>query len=175
MAQCENCGASLRPDAQRCLKCGSIIPEGKAPPPPPIAPQPPSGPAGDRAPGNVNVNVHIDRSDLAGTPPQQQSDWNDDYDDYDSRYDMQAMQPHRGGAILAWALFGWFCCVLIGPIVAWTMANRDLRDMDAGIKDPSGYGLVKAGKIIAIIAFWLQLITIPISIALQISTGGFRY
>ncbi len=135
----------------------------------------PGAAAGDRPAGDVNVNVHIDRSDLAGAS-QQQSDWNDvDYDDdYDSRYDMPAMQPHRGGAILAWALFGWFCCAIIGPLVAWTMANRDLRDMDAGIKDPSGYGLVKAGKILAILAFWFQLITIPISIALQISNEGFR-
>lgn len=40
MAQCNNCGASLKPGATRCVKCGTAI-ESIAPP----APQPQSGPA----------------------------------------------------------------------------------------------------------------------------------
>ena len=44
MAQCNNCGASLKPAATRCVKCGTAI-ESPVPaaPPPPSAP-PPSAP-----------------------------------------------------------------------------------------------------------------------------------
>ena len=34
MNQCGNCGAGLRPDSVRCVKCGSVLPA--APPPVPV-------------------------------------------------------------------------------------------------------------------------------------------
>jgi hypothetical protein len=61
------------------------------------------------------------------------------------------LKPHRGGLILALAIVSWlFSCFFLG-IGAWVMANDDLREMAAGRMDPSGEGVTKAGKIIAMI------------------------
>jgi len=63
----------------------------------------------------------------------------------------QTLQPHRGVMILVLGILGIVCCFICG-IVAWVMGNNDLRDMDAGIMDPSGRGLTQAGKICGIVS-----------------------
>lgn len=61
-----------------------------------------------------------------------------------------AVAPHRGGAILALGILGICVCFICG-IIAWAMANGDLREMAAGQMDRSGEETVKAGKICGII------------------------
>lgn len=62
-----------------------------------------------------------------------------------------AMQPHRGVLILVLGILGIVLCVICG-IVAWVMANADLRQMAAGQMDPAGEGMTKAGKVCGIIS-----------------------
>jgi hypothetical protein len=47
-------------------------------------------------------------------------------------------------------------CFVLG-IIAWVMGNADLREMQAGVMDPSGMGLAKAGKICGMISVILTL------------------
>jgi hypothetical protein len=67
----------------------------------------------------------------------------------------QWTRPHRGGGILALGIIGLVLCFICG-IIAWAMANSDLRDMAAGTMDPSGEGMTKAGKICGMIGVILQ-------------------
>jgi len=64
------------------------------------------------------------------------------------------MKPHRGGAILALGI-----CFITG-IIAWVMGSSDLKEMDAGIRDKSGYSLTKAGMICGIIGVILSILSI---------------
>jgi len=71
------------------------------------------------------------------------------------------MKPHRGGMILAFSLIGFFCCIIF-TIIAWVMASADLKEMAAGTMDPSGEGLTRAGKIIAIVTVILAAVGLVI-------------
>ena len=64
---------------------------------------------------------------------------------------MTPMQPHRGVMILVFSILSWVLSCVIFGIVAWILANKDLRAMEEGRMDPTGEGLTKAGKIVAII------------------------
>ncbi len=64
---------------------------------------------------------------------------------------MQPMQPHRGVMILVFSILSWVRSCMIFGIVAWVLANSDLRAMEEGRMDPTGEGMTKAGKIVAII------------------------
>jgi hypothetical protein len=177
MAQCPNCGAGLVPGAPRCVKCGSIVPEKE--PPPPAEPHPGGKPVGKEDLGGVNVNVNIDGNAKRDRDRRDYDDDYDDYDDYDDDYDDDwddgyDLKPHRGGAIMAWAIIGWFICAILGPLIAISMANTDLKEMNQGIKDPSGRGTVTAGKTIAIIALVLQILGIGFTIFAAAMEGGFR-
>ncbi len=90
------------------------------------------------------------------------------------------MQPHRGVMILVFSILSWFLCVIFG-VVAWVLANSDLRAMDEGRMDPTGEGITKAGKIVAMISVILNLVAIPVMIILlalgvfaaaAVSSGG---
>ncbi|MCH7799033.1 MAG: hypothetical protein IID28_11410 [Planctomycetes bacterium] len=81
------------------------------------------------------------------------------------------MQPHRGVMILVFSILSWFLCVIFG-IVAWVLANSDLRAMAEGRMDPTGEGITKAGKIVAMISVILNLLAIPVIIIL-IVLGAF--
>ena len=89
------------------------------------------------------------------------------------------MRPHRGAIILVLGILSFLVCFILG-IVAWVMANSDLKAMRMGTMDPSGEGLTKAGKIIAIISIVLNIISIIIMLAVFVfgvglamtSTGG---
>ena len=76
---------------------------------------------------------------------------------------MQPMQPHRGVMILVFSILSWFICVIFG-IVAWILANNDLRAMEEGRMDPTGEGLTKAGKIVSIISVILTVVGIVVGI-----------
>ena len=69
------------------------------------------------------------------------------------------MRPHRGGAILALGIIGIIVCFITG-IIAWVMGSNDLKEMDAGIRDPEGYSLTKAGMICGIISVVLAIFSI---------------
>jgi hypothetical protein len=89
----------------------------------------------------------------------------------------QPSAPHRGAAILVLGivglvvgLLGSFCCGIFGiagcvcGIIAWVMANKDLKEMAAGRMDPSGRGLTQAGKICGIISIILAIVVFIISL-----------
>lgn len=77
------------------------------------------------------------------------------------------MKPHRGGSILALGIIGLVCCGICG-IIAWVMGNSDLAEMDAGIMDPSGRGLTKAGRIMGIISVVLSIIGIIATVLINL-------
>ena len=62
-----------------------------------------------------------------------------------------------GMQILALGIIGIVCCWICG-IIAWVMGNGDLREMDAGMMDPSGRGLTQAGKTCGIISVVLAIL-----------------
>ena len=68
-------------------------------------------------------------------------------------------KPHRGGAILALGIIGIVLCFITG-IVAWVMGSNDLKEMDAGTRDRTGYSLTKAGMICGIIGVVLSVLSI---------------
>jgi len=54
------------------------------------------------------------------------------------------LKPHRGVVVLVLGILGIVVCFICG-IIAWVMGNNDLREMTAGIMDPSGRGMTQAG------------------------------
>ncbi len=79
------------------------------------------------------------------------------------------MKPHRGGTVLALGIVGLvlnFGCGIgwILGIIAWVMAASDLKEMDAGVMDPSGRSNTNAGKICGIISVVLGAIGLVIGI-----------
>jgi uncharacterized Tic20 family protein len=67
-------------------------------------------------------------------------------------------KPHRGGAILALGIIGIVLCFVTG-IIAWVMGSNDLKEMDAGMRDKTGYSLTKAGMICGIIGVVLTVLS----------------
>lgn len=61
------------------------------------------------------------------------------------------VKPHRGVVILVLGICGFAVCVVCG-IIAWIMANNDLREMEAGTMDREGYQLTNAGRICGMIS-----------------------
>lgn len=82
------------------------------------------------------------------------------------------MNPHRGVMILVLGILGLVICFPCG-IAAWVMGNTDLREMDAGRTDPTGRGMVQAGRIIGIIATALACLGIVIGVAMMVLGFGF--
>ena len=72
-----------------------------------------------------------------------------------------APRPHRGTLVLVLGILGIVCCMPCG-IVAWVLANQDMRDMAAGTMDPTGMGMTKAGKILGIISVCLAVVSIVV-------------
>ncbi len=76
------------------------------------------------------------------------------------------VRPHRAVAVLVLGILGvaspW--CFICG-IIGWVMGHGDLKDMEAGRMDRSGYSMTKAGKICGIIGacvgiFWAVMMVI---------------
>jgi hypothetical protein len=85
-------------------------------------------------------------------------------------------KPHRGGMLLAFGICSFAVCVIFG-IIAFFMAKTDLAEMKAGVMDPSGEGLTKAGYYLgmASMIFTALIIVLYIGIfAVMAASGGFR-
>lgn len=76
---------------------------------------------------------------------------------------MQSMQPHRGVMILVFSILSWVVCVIFG-IVAWILANSDLRAMEEGRMDPTGEGMTKAAKIVSMVSVILSIVAAVVGI-----------
>lgn len=61
------------------------------------------------------------------------------------------LRPHRGGTILALGLVGLLVCCIVGAF-GWSMGNKDLAEMRAGLMDPTGEGMTQAGRICGMIS-----------------------
>lgn len=81
------------------------------------------------------------------------------------------LRPHRGGVVLALGILGLVVCFICG-IIAWVMGNNDLREMDAGLMDPSGRGLTKAGKICGMISVILVIAVLVIYLLIALIAGA---
>jgi hypothetical protein len=97
-------------------------------------------------------------------PRRRKREYDDEFDD-----DFDDMRPlrrsgvaHRGGTILALGIIALVvpCAgVVCGPM-AWIMGNTDLAAIRAGRMDPSGEGMVQAGRVLGMISTNLMLVTI---------------
>jgi len=86
------------------------------------------------------------------------------------------LQPHRGVAVLTLgitALFLMSICFLgfITGIPAWLMGSKDLGKMHAGVMDPSGHGMTRAGKICGSVATILSLIVLAVYLVIGLTEG----
>ena len=73
------------------------------------------------------------------------------------------VKPHRGTLVLVLGILGIALCMPLG-IVAWVLANSDLKEMQAGLMDRSGEGLTKTGKICGIISVILTCVVLVLVI-----------
>jgi hypothetical protein len=73
--------------------------------------------------------------------------------------------------ILVFGILSLIVCMPLG-IVAWVMANGDLKKMDAGTMDPDGRGNTQAGKICGIISVCLALVGFAIWFLLMVLFAG---
>ena len=78
------------------------------------------------------------------------------------------MKPHRGTLVLVLGILGLVVCGPLGT-AAWIMGNTDLKEMTAGLMDPSGRGNTNAGRICGMIA------TILMAIGLVVGVVGFAF
>ncbi|MDA7980077.1 MAG: DUF4190 domain-containing protein [Pirellulales bacterium] len=83
--------------------------------------------------------------------------------------------PDRGATILVLGLLGLLLCAFLG-IPAWIMGSSDLKEIDAGRRDPTGRGMTQAGMILGIIACVLMIVIIGIYAVIfcgALAAGGF--
>ena len=82
------------------------------------------------------------------------------------------VRPHRGAMVLVFGILGLVapCVGIVFAILAWVMANNDLRQMTDGTMDRSGEGLTRAAKVLGIIGVALYALamfgfcfTVPLS------------
>jgi hypothetical protein len=89
----------------------------------------------------------------------------DEHDDFDLMRPLARRSeiPHRGGVILAVGIMSLVmfvpCALFCGPI-AWVMGNADLADIRAGRMDPSGEGMVHAGRVLGMISTILMIASV---------------
>jgi hypothetical protein len=94
-------------------------------------------------------------------PRRGKREYDDDFDDEfeDMRPLRRSGVPHRGGTILALGIISLVvpcAAVICGPL-AWIMGNSDLTAIRAGRMDPSGEGMVQAGRVLGMISTILML------------------
>jgi predicted Zn finger-like uncharacterized protein len=176
----------------KCPTCGHTFtadPTIQAPPPPP-----PPSPAEDR-PARTSKVSRDDRDDDEDDdeersrrkrrrsrrddddddddddrPRRRSRSRRDDDDDDDDDRPRRRRRPrylaHRGGAVLALGIMGFFGSLfvpmggLVCGIVAWVMANNDLAEMRAGRMDPEGMGQTSGGRACAIVAVVLHIVAL---------------
>ncbi|MCZ6597523.1 MAG: DUF4190 domain-containing protein [Planctomycetota bacterium] len=78
--------------------------------------------------------------------------------------ELEHLEPHRGGTILALGILGIVICFPLG-LAAWFMGQKDVAAMDAGRMDPSGRGLVDAGRIVGLVGCLLAAIGLLFGLA----------
>ena len=88
-------------------------------------------------------------------------EYDDEFDDdfNETRLLRRSDVAHRGGTILALGIISLVvpcAAVICGPL-AWIMGNSDLTAIRAGRMDPSGEGMVQAGRVLGIISTILML------------------
>jgi len=83
-------------------------------------------------------------------------------------------QPHRGPAVLVLGILSLVigCIGWVFGIIAVVMANRDLREMNEGVMDPTGRGLTQAGRICAIISLALHAMGLVFFLFWVVVAGG---
>jgi uncharacterized membrane protein YidH (DUF202 family) len=84
---------------------------------------------------------------------------------------LQPLKPHRGAVVLVLGILGIVVCFICG-IIAWVMGNGDLREMNAGIMDPSGRGMTQAGKICGMISVILTIVGLCIWLIIMMFVGA---
>ena len=70
------------------------------------------------------------------------------------------MKPHRGTLILVLGILSLILCGIFAAIPAWIMGSNDLKEMDAGMMDPSGRSLTNAGRILGMISTILNILAV---------------
>ena len=83
------------------------------------------------------------------------------------------LKPHRGVTVLVLGIIGIVLCFICG-IIAWVMGKNDLKEMDAGVMDPTGRGLTKAGKICGMIGVVVQCVGLAIQLLVIIFLAASR-
>ncbi|MDG2022410.1 MAG: DUF4190 domain-containing protein [Phycisphaerales bacterium] len=91
------------------------------------------------------------------------------------------MKPDRGSLILVLGILSLVVCAPLG-IAAFVMGRSDLREIDAGERDPQGRGSTQAGYVcgivgsillgLQVVAGVLLLIVVPL-LGLAASGGGY--
>ena len=75
------------------------------------------------------------------------------------------LKPHRGAVVLTLGILGIAVCFICG-IIAWVMGKNDLKEMDAGVMDPSGRDLTNAGRICGMIGTILACVWVGLYLTL---------
>ena len=71
-------------------------------------------------------------------------------------------EPHRGPLILGLGIAGFLVPCPVLSTMAWFMGNTDLRKMQLGRMDTSGYSLTQAGRVFGMIFAMLWLVTLGV-------------
>ena len=67
------------------------------------------------------------------------------------------VKPHRGNLILILGILSIVFCQFVG-IPAWLMGSQDLKEMKAGLMDPSGEGMTQAGRVCGIVGCVIMIL-----------------
>ncbi len=84
------------------------------------------------------------------------------------------MKPDRSALVLVLGILSIIVCAPIG-IAAFIMGRSDLREIDAGDRDPQGRGLTQAGMICGIVGmvlFGLIVVFFAMGLLLPAVAGG---
>lgn len=71
----------------------------------------------------------------------------------------RTVEPHRGTLILTLGILGLVLCAPLG-VIAWVMAEGDLRRMRDGQMDPSGWRQTSSGRVCGIVASLLLVVSL---------------
>lgn len=80
------------------------------------------------------------------------------------------MKPHRATLILVFGVLSLIMCAPLG-IAAWIMGNADLKEMAAGVMDPSGKDMTNIGRILGMIASILMILGVIAFLLLAVLGG----
>lgn len=88
-----------------------------------------------------------------------------------ANFNTGGMKPHRGTMILILGIVGIVLCMPCG-IAAIIMGGKDLKEMDAGVMDPSGRGQTNAGKICGFVSLAVFAIGLILNFTVFAATGN---